>query len=160
MTFSLIFSIIFHTYSDLTTLTNCEILTRPAKTLHPSLFVYQSLEKSGINYFNWRISTVMHRDLPTPRPPKLLKKVPWPPPTPGIFKILFWVSSSLIHSREWFFNRNMWKNAKIAQIFITSLYSFLKIFSYTMSYDRPMLFCIVNRYPLYTLKSLWYSMVK
>ena len=34
------------------------------------------------------------------------------------------------------------ENAEIAQIFITSLYSLLKIFWYIMSYDCPMLFCI------------------
>ena len=38
---------------------------------------------------------------PTPRPPKLLRKVLWAP-TLGKFKILFWVLSSLIHFREWF----------------------------------------------------------
>ena len=54
---------------------------------------------------------------------------------------------------------NSRKNAKIAQIFITSLYSFLKIFSFITSYNYSMLFCIEVSIcePIsirYTLKSL------
>ena len=50
---------------------------------------------------------------PTLRPPKFWKKSTSPskppkPPKPRKIQILFLVLSSLIHSREWFFNRNMY----------------------------------------------------
>ena len=48
---------------------------------------------------------------PTPQTPKILDNSTWSP-NPGKIKILFWVLSSLIHFREWFFNRNISQKCK------------------------------------------------
>ena len=66
-------------------------------------------------------------------------------PNPGKMKLLFWVLSFLNHFREWFFNRNAYKNksknAKIAKVSFIPLYSSHKIFSIIMCCKFPMNFC-------------------
>ena len=102
--------------------------------------------------------TVIFTDPNPPRPPKVVKKVIWPPnPLKNNF---FYLGRLFLNSLEIvIFYRNWSKKCKLAQIFIISLYSCPKTVSFIMPYDCPMLLCIkLSIYEQisirYTLKSL------
>ena len=99
----------------------------------------KSDEKSMMNKV---VRAVMHTDNHTlPDPAKSLKKVPWPP-HPGKFKILFWAFLPQFTWDSDFpieIEVQMQKSLKFSSL----LCIFLNIFSCIMSYDRPMLLCII-----------------
>ena len=97
-------------------------------------------------YKYWYMYTrsVMYTSPQPTRPHKVLNKGALNLPPPSLEKLNFYFRRFLINSLEIliFQLKLKWKDAKIAQIFITSLYFFLIIFSYIMSYDCPILLCI------------------
>ena len=117
------------------------------------------------NFFDLSsLPTVMHTETP-PLTKKPFGNVPWSPPTPGKFIILFVLVFSTLSNIRWvLFNRNICKKCKNRTDYHSLFYHFQKPFSYIMSNARRMVFYFtvsnVNLYLLDILKSIRYSMVK
>ena len=111
----------------------------------PRMLLLSDVKLHSIICINFISIAQLFIQTPPPDPPKFCKMSTWPPKSWKKFKkfgvFFFLTSLPRVVFQEWFFNRN-WSQKCKSRSNLSSLCILSKIFSFIMSYDSSMLYCI------------------